>query len=77
MKAVLINKAGFHKHIHVAKKVSHFRQLNPDSASLYKYEELNADKERELFVPIVEFLFEREYEDEWGETVLIYREYGA
>lgn len=71
MKAVLINKAGFHKHIYVAKKVASFQQLHHDSAELRDIED---PIDVTSYLPIIQFLFHREYEDEWGETILIYKE---
>lgn len=73
MKAILINQAGFHKDIHTGKKVLSYRQFKVDAVNVRPYDEII---DKELTIPIIEFIFEREYEDEWGERVLIYREYG-
>lgn len=74
MRAVLINKAGFHKRINVAKKVASFRQVHPDSMNLVSLDEIDDTR---FHLPIIEFDFDREYIDEWGETILIYKEYGS
>lgn len=73
MRAILVNKEGFHKHIHIAKKVACFRQVRYEGANINPVEKMT---DRELFLPIIDYIYERKYIDEWGEEVLIYKEYG-
>lgn len=72
MIAVLINKAGLHKHLHAEKRVSSYRQFDNQKISTVPWYEADPTEQ----IPVIEFVFRREYEDEWGEIFCIYEEYG-
>lgn len=72
MKAILINRGGFRKRLMVmeSERPRGFRIQENEEISFLPYEDV-----KDRYIPIREFEFDREYVDEWGEKVLIYKEY--
>lgn len=73
MKAVIIKRDGFRKYITVEKKVYEFCTIDSAEICLYPYGSKAWEKHMSKEIPIRRYVFEREYNDEFDNRVLIYK----
>ena len=70
MRAILIRRDGFRKSIDIARRRPVISMIGADALDIRPYDESVED----LNVSTTKFRFEREYEDEFGNHILIYKE---
>lgn len=70
VRAILIRRDGFRKSIDIARRMPVISMMGADALDIRPYDESVKD----LKISTTEFRFEREYEDEFGNQILIYKE---
>ena len=70
MRAILIRRDGFRKSIDIVRRRPVISMIGADALDIRPYDESVED----LNVSTTKFRFEREYEDEFGNHILIYKE---
>ena len=70
MRAILIRRDGFRKSIDIARRRPVISMIGADALDIRPYDESVED----LNISTTEFRFEREYEDEFSNHILIYKE---
>lgn len=70
VRAILIRIDGFRKSIDIARRMPVISMMGAGALDIRPYDESVKD----LKISTTEFRFEREYEDEFGNHILIYKE---
>ena len=70
MRAILIKRDGFRKSIEITRRMPVILMMGADALDIRPYDESVKD----LKISTTEFRFEREYEYEFGNHILIYKE---
>ena len=71
MKAVIIKNDGFRKYIDIQKRVPMLSTVGMSSVNIYP---LDQETLKDIEVPITTYQFNREYEDDFNNLVLVYLE---
>ena len=70
VRAILIRRDGFRKSIDIARRLPVVSMIGADALDIRPYDE----SVKYLNISTTEFRFEREYEDEFSNHILIYKE---